>query len=241
MKEVRSMTLRNYCVVLGIFMIFLTFTPIVSAAQSTISEDTPVLVAEDKTAEVDCGQWEGTPSNRRPCDPGTVIIVRVTTFAEVKEKNIEVYEIATGDPQQDEEIERSLVKQIAPEETPSSRNTCTEGTGTLGGDYLVKPDDPNSTRVFFEVEYGRDWQCNVFNIKDRSKVSQGTWTWDQTCVRSVDQSCTTRNYTMTTNFSPWLGNLPSANVGSRYTHISARPSGCGIFPCGRPYTQRTYY
>lgn len=133
------------------------------------------------------------------------------------------------------------MKQIAPEETPSSRSTCTEGTGTLGGDYLVKPDDPNSTRVFFEVEYGRDWQCNVFNIKDRSKVSQGTWTWDQTCVRSVDQACTARGVVMGTSFTSWQSGLYSSKVGARYTHISERPSGCGILGCGRPYTQRTFY
>lgn len=42
---------------------------------------TRVVVAEDKTEEADCRTWIDTLQEERACDPGTVIVARMTTYA----------------------------------------------------------------------------------------------------------------------------------------------------------------
>lgn len=170
------------------------------------------------------------------------MLARETTLAEARRLGITQYAVVTGNAKQDAKMEQSLVAKV-----PLKRNqafstlaTCATGTKSLGGDYLVDPNNGSSTRVYFsatyQVTYDQYNQCIVTNVQDKSKVSFGTWTWLKTCVRDVDSSCTTRNVTMTTNWSGVYGSIYNSVPGSIYAHISDRP--CAL--CGRPYTRRTF-
>jgi hypothetical protein len=66
---------------IGLLACVIGFGSTAHAAPINRPNDTPVIVAEDKTSEADCGQWYDTPANRVPCDPGTVIFGRKTTLA----------------------------------------------------------------------------------------------------------------------------------------------------------------
>lgn len=41
------------------------------------ADDTPVVVAEDKTIEADCVQWEGTPENQKPGMLYSLVTLRI--------------------------------------------------------------------------------------------------------------------------------------------------------------------
>ncbi len=218
-------------------------TPTMYASHELINDKVSVIVAEDKTQAADCHFWEDTPANLYPCPAGSVVFVRETTMGDVRTNGIKHYHPSTGNAKKDEEIAKMLVSEVVAAtkgeinkgSLPASvQQSCQSGARTIGGDYLVDPNNANSTRGFFEVTYGVDFQCNVFNISDRSRVNAGTWMWLQSCIRSRN-ICVDRNITMTPNFTGFQPIVFGTQVGDIYTHISNRP----CFLCGRPYTNRT--
>lgn len=75
-----------------LFAAMLVFGFSTVATQAAVNEppdDTPVVVIEDNTVPADCKSWEDSPANEKPCDPGSIIIARDTTYKEVKAKKID--------------------------------------------------------------------------------------------------------------------------------------------------------
>jgi hypothetical protein len=158
----------------------------------------------------------------------------------VKRLGIKYYALATGDEQQDAVIEVELVTKarqaIVPDQPISAQAACTARPNNLGGDYLVNPNDANSTRVFFTVTYTVHANCAVTDIETTSQVSKGVWNWLYSCVRGLGNSCTNHNIQMDINPSPKQRETWPSEVGARYAHVSERPA----WNLGRPYTERTF-
>lgn len=207
-------------------------------------DETPVIVAEDKTKEAQCIKWVDSPKNVRPCPPGSVIFTRETTYGEVKQKGIKDYTILTGDSSIDNLLTNQVANHAHSRMSPISEisdftlQSCRATTNKrIGGSYLSKINDANSTRISYEVEYDVNAGCDVTNVSDRAKTSGERLTWAQTCTGRNGNVLTNCNAWSQHINGNWFGWLPeqSSRIGAQYTHISyiglfsARPYGFTSF------------
>ena len=226
-----------------------------NAATLSASKPVRVLVAEDKTKEAECKQWYDSPDKLQPCPAGSVVFTRETTLDEVKARNIYVYvELADGQVVT-EQIKSDLVKRIPLGTQPASLSrtpartttqqadapagttaTCLAQNGrSMGSNYLVDPNNANSTRVSFQVKYNVLSNCNVTSVIARSMVSTGQWQWKYSCLRDLGTNCQDHYVWMVTAWpSQWENeSVYGSSVGAAYAHVSASP--CTF--CGDPYTR----
>jgi hypothetical protein len=196
--------------------------------------DTRVVIAEDKTVEAECVQAvqiKNRPMHEGPCMPGSVVFTRETTYAEAKTAGISDYVILTGDVEQDRKLTHELAEKVHVEKSGDRVHTraCWWGPGNMSGSYKIIPDDPNSARMQYEVQYDHQG-CQIGNIRDRSAMNAGQLNWEQTCTLLGPNNCKLRNILVGVAWTGWQAALNSAQ-GQRYTHISSAP----CWNCGRPY------
>lgn len=219
------------CLILGMAVLIAGFPHAVTAAPSDLPDQARVVVAEDQTAASDCQTWGDTPQHAVACDPGTVIVARTTTYAEVKQAGITEYARLTGDPQQDRAVQDRLVGSVHDRVRPkrSQPFACTVGWKEINGSYLSIPSNATSARIFYSVRYWVAADCRALEIKDLSRISAGQLQWLQSCSNGA-ANCSGRGFNMTVNWSAPQAMFDS-RVGAEYRHLAAAP----CWNCGMPY------
>ncbi len=213
------------------------------AAPPELPDSTPVVIAEDKTREADCRSWVGSPANERPCQPGSVIFARRTTYGEAKQLGIRDYAILTQDSEKDQKLEDKLVTKVRhdivgkPLATNSIRLSaaCIDKWFWVASSYLSNPNDPGSARISWEMQYHRRADCSITDIVDRGRVNVSSYIWWMSCV-NADLDCTNRGIIMDNiDWQPrppnWKGMAFNSFQGKEYRHVAERP--CSY--CYRPY------
>ncbi len=221
------LTLVAVFLLLGFFEVDST-----SARGKEIKDSTPVVVAEDKTQEVDCQIWVDTENNINACPGGSVIFTREAVYREVREKGITYFAVLTGNTNRDDKVTDELAFRARSELAPSSASllaACNPVNGKqIGGSYLSRPSDANSTRIFYEVRYNVDSACNVTNVSDRTRSGGEIFTWVRSCTGGQG-SCTDHGITFDAVWTGWRGAINS-RIDAQYTHTSYVN-----FITGRPY------
>lgn len=208
-----------------------------SAKKPDITDTTPVVVAEDKTLEVDCQFWVGSEDNLDPCLAGSVIFTRETLYSEVRERGITYFDVLTGDPKKDDKITDNLAFRARKDMAPSmlgTMATCTPVSGRrMGGRYHIKPGDTTSPRIYYEVQYDVSATCNVSLVSDRTKSDGARYTWVKSCTGG-QALCTDEGIQFDGAWTAFKWKLDTV-IGAQYTHISyidfltAKPYGWTFF------------
>ena len=190
-------------------------SPTAIAASSKPDKTTRVIIAEDKTQEAACVHWINVPSNTMPCPPGTVIVSRETTYAEVLRSGTTDYIILTGDVSQDSKLREDLVERVLnrlqpSQASPLSTQSCTpHSTTTLGQSSTLQ-----GVRFSEEVSYSLQSTCAITNIVDHAKAdvdNQLAWQWS----KNTDSAQVNRTLALYTVWSAWYS-LPNSGKGQRH-------------------------
>lgn len=215
--------------VLGIAFMFSALPS--AAARAAPANDAPVVVAEDKTVEADCQFRINTADTARPCDPGTVIFARKTTYGEVKQAGMTEYALLSNDPAQDQAVQDALVGKVRHRIKPKHMRPfgCAYGWKEQRGSYLSIPGNAASARISYSFQYTVYADCSVVGVSDAAQISVGQLQWLQSCSRGTAQ-CARRGINMTVNWSAYQP-LLDTTVGAEYRHLSAAP----CWNCGMPY------
>lgn len=226
---------------LSVSLVFSVLPGAIHAASPEPRNETPVVVAEDKTVEADCKVWVDSPANERPCEPGSVIFARHTTYGEVKKAGITDYAVLTGDAEEDRRLQDLLVSKVSQRIKERKTNSvqtmanCWWHWKTIGGSYLSIPSDPNSTRMFYQVSYQVWDDCIITGVSDQSRTSGPVMNWLQSCSRGTAECVGRNGMAVNGNWTAWQPMLDTA-VGAEYRHLSASP----CWYCGMPYGINTF-
>lgn len=230
----RRLTIMSFVLVMSLV---LSVVPSQVSASPKPADDTPVIAAQDQTREADCKSWVDSPENEQPCELGSVIIARDTTYAEVKKKDIKEWAVRAKDEKQNKIIEQELVGKVRKRvhgDTVTAAACVFTPNKSKSGSYLTIPGNPNSARVEYTFRYTLQGNCAVTDAVDYGRIIAGVLTWSQSCVFGLN-NCVPRNVVMNQNWAGPFG-LPNTAVGREYRHISVSP--CGT--CGRPYGINTF-
>lgn len=227
--------------VLGSSLLFGAHPLTAQATEAPPAGTTPVAVAEDKTVEADCRFWVGSSAAERPCDPGSVIFVRPTTYRTASAAGITDYAILTGNAAQDQQIRDTLAEtvhqRIRAAHTPSGDAQamgCWNHAQSFNGSYLSIPSDSNSTRMFYQVSYQVWVDCAITWVQDQSRTSGPQMNWLQSCSKGT-LNCSRRDILVGGNWTAWHG-MFDTRVDAEYRHLSAAP----CWSCGMPYGFSTF-
>lgn len=209
-----------------VYLLAILWISIVGGALPTSAElrdDTPVLVALDTTATADCiVSIDNGPA--QACPPGSVVEVWQTTYAEVKAKEIVTYAVLTGNAKKDAQMHDQLANSVHKQTQgdilrPQTALGCVAHTNkVISGSYTFS----TGNRVFYQMAYDFDNQCNVFNVKDKTADDGSGATWLQSCtdaLSGINPRCNTQNIPLTTTYTGWKAEQNSF-AGKQYRHKS---------------------
>lgn len=211
-------------------LFLIVIVPTAQAESQNLNDDTRVWVAEDKTVEAECVQWEETPENVVECPPGSVIVTRETTFAEVKQLGTSYFVVITGDAVHDEELLSDLSKRLHRDLNPPQpmlTASCTPTTRTKGGSYLTRPSEPQfNRRVHYEIVYNITSTCLVRDGSDRVRMdgaNDHNYRWDSSYWGSNKRG---RGISLSGTWSAYEPASVEVGVNSDYTNRSTFDRDC---------------
>lgn len=165
------MSLKIWLGVLFLIMLFVGNVPVsVSAVQSGIDDSAPVLIVEDDVGDTQCTVSIGFSDQVTACPPGTLVLLRKTTYGEVRRKGIKNYAVLTGESLRDAQIRSKLISQVR--QVSTINQTCNKFPTPYARTITATRPAPSGSGTFWlQVNYSVYYNCITGSIQDRVKLT----------------------------------------------------------------------
>jgi hypothetical protein len=163
------MSLKILLSVLFLSLLLVNNVP-VSTAQSGIDDSTPVIIIEDNVEDTQCTISTNFGNQVTACPPGTLLLLRKTTYGEVRQKGIKNYAVLTGKALKDAQIRDKLIRQVR--QASTINQTCSKFPTPYARTITATRPAPYGSGTFWlQVNYSVYYNCVMGSIRDRVRLT----------------------------------------------------------------------